>query len=90
MEKTVLIPEWQVGSVIADRTERQSTLNLDFLKIQIPQFAIPTLREIRISTHVNFEKRTDFITEFAKKAVKPINEFSADMQSGIQDSLNDV
>ncbi len=88
MEKTILVPEWQAGSVIADRTERQGTLNLDFLKVQLPQYAVPTIREIRVSTHIDFEKRTDFITEFAQKAVKPINSFSADIQGSVQSSLD--
>jgi hypothetical protein len=32
---------------------------------------------------VNFELRSDFITEFAKQAVKPINEFTTDLGRGI-------
>ena len=32
---------------------------------------------------MNFELRSDFITEFAKQAVKPINEFTSDLGRGI-------
>lgn len=79
IQKTSLVPEWQVGDVIADRTERQGDLPFDFLNIQLPQFSIATLKEIRVSSHVNFDRPADFITEMAKSAVKPINTFSTDM-----------
>lgn len=82
-QKTMLIPEWQVGDVIAQRTERQGTLPFDFIDIQMPQFSLPTLKEIRIATHVNFELRADFIAEFARSAVKPINQFQTDLQKMI-------
>lgn len=65
--------------MIAHKTERQGTLSFDFLGIQFPNFTLPSLREIRVSTHVNFELRSDFITEFARQAVKPINEFTTDL-----------
>ena len=88
-QKTVLIPEWQVGDVIAQRTERQSTLPMDFLNIQFPQFSVPELKEIRISTHLNYTLRTDFITEFAKAAVKPINQFTSDLGNSIPSKILD-
>jgi hypothetical protein len=72
-----------VWDVIAKRTERQWKFSLDFLGIQFPNFTLPWIREIRVSTHVNFELRSDFITEFAKQAVKPINEFTTDLGRGI-------
>lgn len=83
LNNTMLVPEGEVGDVIAKRTERQGKLSLDFIGIQFPNFTLPWIREIRISTHVNFELRSDFITEFAKQAVKPINEFTTDLGRGI-------
>ena len=47
-QKTTLIPEWQVGDVIAQRTERQGTSLFDFIKIQLPEFSLPGIKEIRI------------------------------------------
>ena len=88
-QKTVLIPEWQVGDVIADRTARQGTLPIDFLKIQLPDFSIPSIKEIRVATHVNFEIRSDFISEFARSAVAPINQFSTDLNLAIPKKLMD-
>lgn len=86
-QKTFLIPEWQVGDVIAQRTERQWTLPFDFLDLQFPQFSLPSLKEIRVSSHVNYEIESDFISEYAKNAVKPINEFSTDLSKWIPSQI---
>jgi hypothetical protein len=80
MEKTILIPEDYAGATIAQRTDRQWTLPFDFLNLQFPQIAIPGIREIRVSTHVNFEIKSDFIVEFAKNAVRPINKLNTDFK----------
>lgn len=83
LNKTPFVPEWSVGDIIAQRTERQGTNPLDFIDISLPQISIPTIREIRVSSHVNFEVRSEFITEFARAAVAPLNEFTADLGRGI-------
>lgn len=54
------------------------TLPFDFLSVKFPQISIPGIKEIRVSTHVNFELKSDFIVEFAKSAVKPINRLNTD------------
>lgn len=74
-QKTPLIPEAELGTVLAQRTDRQGTLSFDFLKIKFPQFSVSSLKEIRASTHVNFNLRSDFISTFARGAVKPLNSF---------------
>ena len=58
-------------------------MSFDFLSVALPQIAIPSIREIRASTHINLELRSDFIAAFAKNAVKPINAFSADLTRSI-------
>lgn len=78
-QKTSLIPEWQVGDVIAQRTERQGSLPMDFIDVQFPQFSLPSIKEIRINTHLNYELKSDFLSELAENAVKPINRFSTDL-----------
>ncbi len=82
-QKTTLIPEWQVGDIIAQRTERQGTMSFDFLSLNMPQFSLPTLKEIKVASHVNYSLRSDFITEYARASVKPINEFQTDLQRAI-------
>ena len=79
-QKTVLIPEWQVGDIIAQRTERQGTLPMDFIKLNLPQYSLPSLREIVVGSHVDYNSRSDFISEYAKKATGPINQFQTDLQ----------
>ncbi len=83
VQNTVLVPEWRAGDVIAQRTERQGTLPFDFLKLQFPQFAIPAIKEIGVSSHVNFEMRSEFIAEYAKTAVKPVNSFATDLSRAL-------
>lgn len=77
-----------MGDVIAQRTERQSSLPMDFLDIQFPQFSLPTIKEIRISTHLNYTLRSDFITEYAKKAVDPINRWSTNLSNSIPSKID--
>jgi hypothetical protein len=79
-QKTTLVPEWQAGDIIAQRTERQATSAFDFIKIQLPGFTLPTLKEIKVATHVNYEMRSEFIAEFSRAAVKPVNQFRTDLQ----------
>lgn len=54
-------------------------MSFDFLDINFPQITLPTIRNITVSSHVNFQLRSEFIAEFAKSAVKPINSFSTDL-----------
>lgn len=86
-QKRALVPENRVGSVIAQRTDRQATLPFDFLSVKFPQIAIPSIREIRVSTHINLELRSEFIAAFAKNAVKPINAFTTDLGRGIPKAI---
>lgn len=52
---------------------------LDFIDVSLPQISFSSIKEIRVSSHVNFELRSDFVTEFARAAVAPLNEFGADL-----------
>lgn len=78
-QKTFLVPEWQAGDIIAQRTERQGTLPFDFLNLSLPQFSLPALKNINVGSHVNYSLRSEFITEFARTAVKPVNQFQTDL-----------
>ncbi len=84
---THLISEDQVWSVIADRTERQGKLSIDFLNVLFPNISIQTIKEIRVSSHVNFKIRSDFISEFARSAVKPINSFTTDLSRWLPNNI---
>ncbi len=79
LNSSPFVPEWVVGEMIAEKTARNTTLPIDFLKLDLPQVSMKFLKEIRVSTHINYEIKTDFITEMAKASVKPINSFTTDM-----------
>ena len=89
MQNTFLVPEWEVGDVIAKRTERQGTLPFDFINLNLPQISLPSIKEIRVSTHVNYNLKSDFITEFARSAVKPINAFQTDLAHKMPNKIGD-
>jgi hypothetical protein len=86
-QKTALVPEWNVGDVIAERTERQGTLPMDFLNLQFPNISVSSIKNIVVSSHVNFEVETDFLAQFARNAVKPINNFTADISKSVPKKL---
>jgi hypothetical protein len=88
-QKTFLVPEWQAGDVIANRTERQGTLPFDFINLSLPQFSLPALKEIRVGSHVNYSLRSEFISEFARTAVKPVNSFQTDIQLGMPKKIGE-
>lgn len=50
---------------------------------------MPGIKEIRVSSHVNFELQSDFIAEFARTAVKPINEFGTDLNLALPDTIGE-
>lgn len=89
LNKTPFVPEWTLGDVIAQRTERYGYLPIDFIDVSLPQIAIPWTREIRVSSHVNYEIRSEFITEFARAAVAPLNEFTTDFGRSIPRSVGE-
>lgn len=71
-------PEWRAWDQIAFLTERNGYLSFDFLNKSLPQFSIPFVDSIEVTTYVNLESETEFITEFAKKAVEPARKFTSD------------
>ena len=73
--------------MIAQRTERQGTSPFDFINLDMPQFSLPSIKEIRVASHVNYELRSDFISEFARSIVKPINSFQTDLQRSIPNKI---
>ena len=88
-QNSLLVPEWQAGDVIAQRTSRQGTLPFDFLNLNFPQMSIKGIKEIRVQSHVNFELQSDFVTEFARSAVKPINQFNTDLGHALPSKIGE-
>lgn len=83
-------PEWRAWDQIAFLTERNGYLWIDFLNKSLPQFELPFVSAIKVTSYVNMEYSTDFITEFAKEAVKPINSQTTDFTNVFNLSVWDV
>ncbi len=75
------VPEWRAGDQIAQITERQGKLPIDFLDIEYPNFSMGFLDAIRVNTLVNLEFQVDYILEMAKSGVEPVNRFSGDVRN---------
>lgn len=84
LRKNPFVPEWRAGDQIAQITERQGKMALDFLNIEFPNFSLAFVDAIRVTTFVNVEFQVDFILEMAKSTFQPINEFSTDLRSSVQ------
>nr|MDD3720153.1 VCBS repeat-containing protein [Candidatus Gracilibacteria bacterium] len=76
LKSSPLVPEWRAGDQIAYISERQGFLPFDFIDVSLPQFSFPFVDAIKITTYVNFEMETDFVTEMARQSVAPINTFT--------------
>ena len=73
LKQSPLTPEWRAGDQIAFLTERTGFLSIDFLDINFPQFTLPFVDAIEVTSQVNYEIETDFIVEMVRQAVLPIN-----------------
>ncbi len=81
LKKSPLVPEWRAWDQIANITERWWFLSLDFLDINMPEFSFPFVDVISVTSFVNLEENTDFLTEMAKETVKPINSVTNDINN---------
>jgi hypothetical protein len=81
MRTNPFVPEWRAGDQIAQITERQGKLHIDFLNIESPQLNFAFIDAIKVTTYVNFEFRLDFIMEMAKAATEPLNSFNANLSN---------
>ncbi len=76
LKKSPFVPEWRAWDQIAFLTERNWYLPTDFIDITLPQYSYPFVDAIKVTTWVNFEYDTEFLTEMARAIVKPINDFT--------------
>jgi hypothetical protein len=73
------VPEWRVGDHIALITERTWFLPSDFIDLRLPDFSLPAFDGNRITSYVNLEYDTDFISQ----AVDPISEITRSFSNDI-------
>lgn len=90
MRSNPFVPEWRAGDQIAQITERQGKLNLDFLNIEFPQFSMSFIDAINVMSLVNLEFQADFILEMAKSTMQPFNSFTSDLSNEAETILPTV
>lgn len=78
LKTSPFVPEWRAGDQIAFLTERQWYLPTDFIDLSMPQFSFPFVDAIKVTTFVNLEFETDFVTELARQITMPLTTFSND------------
>ena len=78
LKTSPFVPEWRAGDQIAFLTERQGYLPTDFIDLSMPQFSFPFVDAIKVTTFVNLEFETDFVTELARQITMPLTTFSND------------
>lgn len=90
LKTSPFVPEWRAWDQIAFLTERQWYLPTDFIDISLPQFSYPFVDAIKVTTFVNLEFETDFITELARQITLPLTTFSNDFTSILNIWVDDL
>lgn len=72
------VPEWRAWDHIAFLTERNGYMPTDFIDISMPQFDMPYIDAIKVSTFVNLETDTSFLVDMINTALEPINKWTND------------
>ena len=75
------VPEWRAGDQIAQITERQGKLPIDFLNIEFPNFSLSFIDAIKVTSFVNLEFDLEFIVAMSKATLSPLNQFSNDLSN---------
>ena len=84
------VPEWRAGDQIAQITERQGKLPIDFLNIEFPNFSLSFVDAIKVTTYVNLEMDIDFIVAMSKATLNPLNQFTNDFSNIGAMSIPDI
>lgn len=90
LRSTVLVPEWKAWDAIAFITERPWYLPIDFIDISLPQFSLPFVDAIKVTTWVNLEFEAEFLVEAARQSMMPINVFTNDIVNIFDISFMDL
>lgn len=83
-------PEWTAATKIAYLSDRQWFNPLDYLSISMPEFSYSFVDSINITTYINFEVDAEFLLEFAKQWVKPLNNFTNDVVNLFNNKIPDL
>lgn len=90
LKKNPFVPEWRAWDQISFLTERSGYLPFDFLDLALPQFSYPFVDAIKVTSFVNLEFESDFITEFSRNMVLPINSFANNIVNIFDYKVSDI
>lgn len=90
IQHTPFAPERTAWIKIAYLTDRQGFNPLDYIDLSLPQYSYSFVDSINITTYVNFEVDAEFLLEFAKQWVKPLNNFTNDVVNLFNNKLPDL
>lgn len=90
LKMSPFVPEWRAWDQIAFLTERWGYLPTDFLSLSLPQFSYPFIDAIKVTSYVNLEFEADFITEFARNMVMPLNSFTNNVTNMFNVAIPDL
>ncbi|MCP4523328.1 MAG: hypothetical protein GY828_03850, partial [Candidatus Gracilibacteria bacterium] len=82
-------PEWKAGDQIAFLTERQGYLDLDFIDLSLPQYSYSHVDAIKVTSYVNLEFETEFVTELARQITMPLSTFTNDFTTILDIGVDD-
>ena len=66
-------PEWRVGDMIAQTTERQGTMPSDYTDLETPQTSQPFTDQTQTNSSVNFQEDTSFIQSMGEQGFQSID-----------------
>ncbi|MCP4523251.1 MAG: hypothetical protein GY828_03460, partial [Candidatus Gracilibacteria bacterium] len=83
-------PEWKAGDQIAFLTERQGYLDMDFIDLSLPQYSYSHVDAIKVTSYVNLEFETEFVTELARQITMPLTTFTNDFSTILNIGVDDL
>ena len=90
LKTSPFVPEWRAWDQIAYITERSGYLSTDFIDLSFPQFSYPFIDAFKITTQVNLEFETEFISEAVRNITAPLDTFTNDIANMFRISIADI
>jgi len=72
LKQLPFVPEWRAWDQIAFLTERNWYLPTDFIDLSLPQFSVPYLDAIKVTTYVNLETDSTFLVDTLRDIIEPL------------------
>ena len=90
LKTSPFVPEWRAWDQIAYITERSWYLPTDFIDLSFPQFSYPFIDAIKVTSYVNLEFETEFLTEAVRNIAAPLDTFTNDIVNMFQINIANI